>query len=109
MNHAFGRPGLPFILLFLSRESSYGFALLKKFEDEVPHSGVDSAFIYRSLKKLEDEGAVISEWHSGKGPARKYYQITDSGRKKLNELRDDLRLRHARIDYFLREYEKLRR
>lgn len=65
---------------------------------------VDSGGLYRSLRKLEDEGAVISRWvEDCAGPRRREYELTPTGvalaeqwlaalrsRKKLDELLVDL-------------------
>lgn len=65
---------------------------------------VDSGGLYRSLRKLEDEGAVISRWvEDCAGPRRREYELTQAGidlaqqwlaalrsRKRLDELLVDL-------------------
>lgn len=61
---------------------------------------VDTGGLYRSLRRLEDEGAVASRWvEDGAGPRRREYEITEDGvrlarqwlealqnRKRLDEL-----------------------
>ena len=45
---------------------------------------VDPGAIYRALRQLESEGAVVSDWDtSGGGPARRNYELTDLGRARL--------------------------
>lgn len=44
--------------------------------------------IYPLLSRLQKDGMLAHDWkESVKGPPRKYYRITDDGRKLLNELR----------------------
>lgn len=65
---------------------------------------VDSGGLYRSLRRLEDEGAVVSRWvEDCSGPRRREYELTPGGvvlaeqwlaalrsRKRLDELLVDL-------------------
>ena len=65
--------------------AAHGYDLL----DEVNGLGltetqVDPGAIYRTLRQLEAEGAVVSTWDtSGGGPARRNYELTDLGRARL--------------------------
>jgi DNA-binding PadR family transcriptional regulator len=98
-----------FILLFLAHENLYGSALLKSMEKEMPCYHTDSAIIYRSLQELEKEGAVESYWETDtQGPARKWYKITETGLKKLAELKADIELRKKNFDYFLAAYKLIK-
>lgn len=94
-----------FILLFLSREDLYGAALLNLMEKELSNCNVDSAAVYRSLKDLEKEGAVISYWETGiSGPARKWYKITDIGFERLKWHKEDIEERMKNFRFFLDVY-----
>jgi PadR family transcriptional regulator PadR len=43
--------------------------------------------LYPLLSRLRREGLVDYQWQeSGAGPPRKYYQLTDTGRRALEEL-----------------------
>lgn len=45
--------------------------------------------IYKALKDLEGEGAIsVQTQESDKGPSRKSYQLTETGRAQLTELTD---------------------
>jgi PadR family transcriptional regulator PadR len=47
--------------------------------------------LYPLLSKLKKEGLVSYQWQeSPSGPPRKYYSLTESGRKKLDELESGL-------------------
>lgn len=42
---------------------------------------VDAGGLYRVLRRLEDEGFVVSAWSEGdSGPQRRDYEITEQGR-----------------------------
>lgn len=52
----------------------------------VTHAGVDVPAVYRTLRRLETMGHVSSEWDTGgRGPARRTYVLTDSGRVHVQE------------------------
>lgn len=97
-----------FIMLFLARENLYGAALLTLMQRELPCYKTDSAVIYRSLKELEEEGAVKSYWETDiSGPARKWYQITDKGFEKLTLYKEDIEIRKKNFEFFLETYSKI--
>lgn len=46
---------------------------------------VDSAVVYRTLRRLEGEGLVRSRWtESGVGPRRRSYRLTAVGTRQLD-------------------------
>lgn len=50
---------------------------------------IKGAQLYPALVRLEDEGAVLAQWEqTGSGPARKVYELTDAGRSRRAELRE---------------------
>ncbi|MEU7134410.1 PadR family transcriptional regulator [Streptomyces sp. NPDC046261] len=67
--------------------TSYGYALLSRLSV----AGLDTvkpATLYPALTRLAEEGAVEVEWAAGEnGPGRKYYRITEEGRRRLGEQR----------------------
>ncbi|MGA5133175.1 PadR family transcriptional regulator [Streptomyces olivoreticuli] len=67
--------------------ASYGYALLNRLSV----AGLDTvkpATLYPALARLAEEDAVEVEWAAGEsGPGRKYYRITDEGRRRLDEQR----------------------
>lgn len=100
-----------FILLFLWEEDLHGGAILSKLSELVPPEwSVDSGAIYRSLRELESDGFVISEWSTEDvGPAKRIYRITDAGKAELSIWYKDILLRRRNLDYFIREYESKQR
>ena len=97
-----------FILLSLARENSYGSALLNKMKEEIPRCFADSAVIYRSLQRLEEDGSVKSYWETDiSGPARKWYEITAKGFENLAEFKEEIEIRKKNLEFFLESYKKL--
>ena len=69
----------------------------------------DPGFLYRTLRKLEEEGAVRSSWDTGgSGPARRVYALADLGGERLHTWAAHLRGTRARLDRFLTDYTTLR-
>ena len=73
------------ILLFLKEKSMYGFEISRKLSGIIdPKVSFEESGIYHALKKLKEKKFVTSEWQrSDKGPKRKYYTITESGRELI--------------------------
>ncbi|HEX2145501.1 MAG TPA: PadR family transcriptional regulator [Glycomyces sp.] len=79
----------PLVLGILSEEESYGYAILK--EISVRSDGRlewTEGLLYPLLHRLERLGYVESTWRTPEGGRRrKYYAITEGGRKELAEQR----------------------
>lgn len=79
----------PLVLGILAEEESYGYAILKEISDR---SGGrlewTEGLLYPLLHRLEKLGHIESTWRTPEtGRRRKYYRITDSGRRELAEQR----------------------
>ena len=77
------------ILKLLQGEKKYGYELLVEMSRK--SSGffkVKEGTLYPILYKLEEDGFVVSEWEipHDKMRAKKYYSITQKGKKELKEL-----------------------
>lgn len=99
----------PSILLLLNNENLHGFSICKKLlaSDIMDYSGIDPTGLYRTLKKMEESGLLISKWDTDSASqARRIYSITEDGRhclklwgQTLNSYRDSLeRLANAIIE-----------
>jgi len=75
------------LLLFLVNEmkSSYGYCLIKELQNR--SNGFfrfKEGTVYPALRKLENEGLISGEWKvMPSGQERRYYQITEKGKKAL--------------------------
>lgn len=70
------------ILKFLSDGDKYGYEITKLVHEQSGHLyELKEATMYSSLKRLEQDGHILSYWgDETQGGRRKYYQITASGR-----------------------------
>ena len=70
------------ILKLLLRGDSYGYQLVREAEEVL---AISESTLYPVLRRLEMAGAlkVYSMEHNGR--LRKYYAITDAGRKRIDE------------------------
>jgi DNA-binding PadR family transcriptional regulator len=78
----------PVILLLLKKHGpSYGYELGTALNQyALTDAEIERAALYRTLKQLEGNGHVISDWDiSGSGPARHVYRLTGSGEEHLRE------------------------
>ncbi|TRZ40260.1 PadR family transcriptional regulator [Niallia circulans] len=105
MKHT-GRHTGAFLLLFLTEGDNYGGKLLQKCEEELPINPIDSAILYRTLKKLQVEGAVESylDVSDGDKPIR-MYKITNVGKKRLEEFQIDIEEKIKNLSFFLERYK----
>ena len=72
------------ILKTLFNEDSYGYEILKKIKEESDNNLLLlEGTLYVVLKRLEKNNFVISYWDDGNksGARRRYYKLTDSGKK----------------------------
>lgn len=71
------------ILNALEDEERYGYDLVKTLV-AIPGLGVTEGTIYPLLSRLRVQGLVQTRLEeSSQGPARKYYSLTDDGRKTV--------------------------
>ncbi len=94
----------PAALAALLSAGGYGYDLrriiLERTGGEVD---VDVGGLYRSLRRLEEEGAVISRWSEDEtGPRRREYQVTAQGVELAEQWLETLRQRQ-RLDELLTE------
>jgi PadR family transcriptional regulator PadR len=75
----------PIILSIIDRLPMYGYQIVKEVERRTAgYLKLKGGTIYPSLLRLEKSGLVISKWKQvTKGRGRRYYQITEEGRRFL--------------------------
>ena len=74
------------VLSAIKYEESYGYKIIK---DMQPYLKISESTLYPILKRLEESKmlTVRSEEHNGR--LRKYYRITDAGRKRLLDFTEE--------------------
>ncbi len=69
---------------------------------------VDAGAIYRCLRGLEEEGAVVSTWDTGGGgPARRNYELTAAGKARLQSWVQVIERRAEAMQRFVKSTKKL--
>jgi len=73
------------ILSIVSDKEAYPSDIIKELKSS--HLIVKEGTLYPLLSRLKEQGLLQYNWQeSSKGPPRKYYSITASGREFLNKL-----------------------
>ncbi len=74
------------VLAAIKNEDSYGYKIIK---DMKPYTELSESTLYTILKRLElaDMLTVRTAEHSGR--LRKYYHITERGRQRIQDFKED--------------------
>lgn len=75
------------LLQLLEERDMYGYELVKELENRSGNEfSVKEGTLYPALHKLEKQEYIECYWkEQEKGPARKYYKITEAGKEMLQE------------------------
>lgn len=77
------------LMSIIDEEASYGYEMVRKLRSR----GLDLASegsIYPLLSRLQKQGMIEGYLvQSSEGPARKYYRMSEEGRKNLHQWRND--------------------
>ncbi len=95
------------VLVLLCDSDDHGYSLAEQLAD-FGIEDINASTLYRVMRKMEDHGWVRSEWEEGgKGPQRRVYTITDSGRAALGEEIAAFEVRRDSIDRLLARYRQI--
>ncbi len=78
----------PVVLLLLKKKGrSYGYDLAGELQEHaLTDAEIERGALYRTLRQLETNGNVVSEWDiEASGPARRVYKLTAKGERHLEE------------------------
>lgn len=90
------------VLASLARQDSYGYQIVK----DVPAAlGLTESTLYPLLKRLGSSGALTTYSVEHNGRLRKYYRITEEGRRRLAEFLEERADVEALYDYMERGAE----
>lgn len=94
------------LFLLLREGEMHGYGLAEQLQAfGFSPEDLNVSTLYRTLRKMEREGFVISDWQEGQqGPKKRVYNITAEGEKNLEEWIQILRYRKARIEKVLAIY-----
>jgi PadR family transcriptional regulator PadR len=72
------------LLKLLERKEMYGYELIEALTERSEGLlSMGQSTLYPMLYNLEAKGLVASRWEEGDGRPRKYYRLTEKGRKAL--------------------------
>lgn len=74
------------VLAAIRSEDSYGYKIIK---DLRPYIELSESTLYTILKRLETAQMLTVRTAEHGGRLRKYYHITDAGRRRIEEFKDE--------------------
>ena len=74
------------VLAAIKDKDSYGYRIIK---DMKPYLSLSESTLYTILKRLETAGMLTVRSAEHDGRLRKYYHITDSGLRRIEEFKED--------------------
>jgi len=74
------------VLAAIKNEDSYGYKIIK---DMKPYIQLSESTLYTILKRLENANMLTVRTAEHDGRLRKYYSITDEGRKRIEDFKDE--------------------
>jgi PadR family transcriptional regulator PadR len=87
------------VLTLLSRADSYGYEIASRLMQEV---GMGEGTIYPLMRRMQDDGLVSTYLvEAPGGPPRKYYRLTEAGRKTLLVQREEWKSFMASVEKML--------
>lgn len=86
------------ILSITAKEDSYGYQLSQKIKKV---SGAKDSTLYPILKRLQEQGFLTVYDQPFQGRNRRYYRITDGGRRRCLVLMDEWRLYKEAVDQII--------
>ena len=81
------------ILRLLETKDMYGYEMIKKLKEKSENVfELKEGTLYPILHGLEQKGFIVSYWDESTAKKRKYYAITDKGKKQLKEKKEEWKL-----------------
>jgi PadR family transcriptional regulator PadR len=91
------------VLALLRDRERYGFALVRTLGD-IDGLVTSEGTIYPLLSRLRRDGLVASAWReSESGPPRRYYSLTDTGARALDDFASEWSRFRDAVDQLLSE------
>ena len=74
------------VLAAIKDEESYGYKIIKDLQ---PYVRLSESTLYTILKRLEEADMLTVRSAEHGGRLRKYYRITDAGRKRIDDFKNE--------------------
>ena len=81
---------------------SYGYKIIK---DIKPYLSISESTLYPILKRLEEGGCLTVRSEEYNGRLRKYYSITETGKKRITDFQNEWKEIMDIYEYVTREEE----
>lgn len=96
------------LLLLLYNEPGHGYGLIEGLQCfGFTEDNLNISTLYKTLRKMEEDELVVSSWeHGDQGPKKRVYNITDSGKRELEDRVEFLKQRKERIGMLIKRYEQ---
>lgn len=95
---------VPVLLLILKGWNAHGYELIQQLV-KFGFNSIDQGNVYRTLRQLEKENIVKSEWDTTSGgPAKRVYSLTDAGTQYLESWAEALGQYQQMLDQFFNMY-----
>jgi len=99
----------PVILVSLRQWNSYGYEMLECLTQS-GYEAMNPGTLYRTLRRMEENGHVKSEWETSKGgPARRQYYVTEAGERYLDLWAEGIKQYQQVLNAFFQLYTDGRR
>ncbi|HSM32938.1 MAG TPA: PadR family transcriptional regulator [Anaerolineae bacterium] len=97
-----GRWVEPFVLLLVAQGPTYGYKLIGELNElGVAPEGIDVGMVYRTLRSMDADGLVTTEWGPQADQPRREYRLTDEGACALRDWMEVMKERKRLIEHFL--------
>ncbi len=88
-------------LALLARKNCYGYELVNEISRSI---SISEGTIYPLLRRLKNDGYVTTYLEeSSEGAPRKYYQLTEAGKKMEKELKEEWLTFVKKVNSFLKD------
>lgn len=91
------------VLAAIRREESYGYKIIS---DISPYIEISESTLYPILRRLEQNGSVITRQKEFNGRVRKYFRITDAGNARIADFKKDIQEFNRVYEFIVREDRK---
>lgn len=88
------------VLAAIKNEDSYGYKIIK---DIKPYMTISESTLYPILRRLEEGGSLTVNSQEHNGRLRKYYHITDVGKKRIEDFANEWKEILEIYEYVVRE------
>jgi len=95
------RGSLILAVLAQLRTERYGYTLRKALAEDGLE--IDESSLYPLLRRLESQGLLVSEWREEDKRNKRFYQLSDEGRRILKLLLEEWRSINESLEKIVRE------